>query len=239
MPTISMFRGIKISINWNDHMPPHFHAKYGDEEILVSIKELEVLEGEMQNKQLKMVLGWAAFHQTELMEDWELATKQQELFSIDPLRQENQMPNSVDFYLSKGFDLKMANYFASGRKKITSVKPNKDFTLLLVFDNTEKRIFDMKPYLKKNTVFEQFMNFDDFKRVYLDDNNCVSWDKNPEIDSKIEWNNKVDLCSDVCYVDSKPCQFQLIIEIEIFISQKNNLKVFVIQKTWRLLIKYE
>ena len=115
------------------------------------------------------------------------------------------MPNSVDFYLSKGFDLKMANYFASGRKKITSVKPNKDFTLLLVFDNTEKRIFDMKPYLKKNTVFEQFMNFDDFKRVYLDDNNCVSWDKNPEIDSKIEWNNKVDLCSDVCYVDSKPC----------------------------------
>ena len=53
------------------------------------------------------------------------------------------MPNSVDFYLSKGFDLKMANYFASGRKKITSVKANQDFTLLLVFDNTEKSIFDM------------------------------------------------------------------------------------------------
>lgn len=99
----------------------------------------------------------------------------------------------------------MANYFASGRKKITSVIANEDFTLLLVFDNTEKRIFDMKPYLKKNTVFEQFMNFDDFKRVYLDDNNCVSWDKNPQIDSEIEWNNKVDLSSDVCYVESRPC----------------------------------
>ena len=86
MPTISMFRGIKISINWNDHMPPHFHAKYGDEEILVSIKDLEVLEGEMQSKQLKMVLGWAAFHQTESMENWELAVKKQDLFSIDPLR---------------------------------------------------------------------------------------------------------------------------------------------------------
>ncbi|MCR4940586.1 MAG: DUF4160 domain-containing protein [Treponemataceae bacterium] len=56
-------------------MPPHFHAKYGDKEVLVSIKELEVLEGEMQSKQLKMVLGWAAFHQTELMENWELAVK--------------------------------------------------------------------------------------------------------------------------------------------------------------------
>lgn len=26
MPTISMFRGIKVYINYNDHMPPHFHA---------------------------------------------------------------------------------------------------------------------------------------------------------------------------------------------------------------------
>ena len=25
MPTICRFRGIKISINWRDHMPPHFH----------------------------------------------------------------------------------------------------------------------------------------------------------------------------------------------------------------------
>ena len=32
-----------------------------------------------------MVLGWAAFHQTELMEDWDLATAKQELFPIAPL----------------------------------------------------------------------------------------------------------------------------------------------------------
>ena len=115
------------------------------------------------------------------------------------------MPNTVDFYLSKGFDSKMANYFASGRKKITSVKANKDYTLMLIFDNSEKRLFDMKPYLKKGTVFEQFLNFDDFNRVYLDDSNCVCWDKNPKINSEKEWNNKVDLSSDVCYVDSTPC----------------------------------
>ncbi len=114
------------------------------------------------------------------------------------------MPKSVDFYLSKGFDSKMAHYFASGRKKITAVKPNEDFTLLLTFDNAEKRIFDMKPLLKKNTVFEQFLNYTDFKNVYLDDSNNVCWDKNPNIDSEIEWNNKVDISGDVCYVDSKP-----------------------------------
>lgn len=86
MPTISMFRGIKVFMNWNDHMPPHFHATYGGEEVLVSIRDIEVLEGEMQNKQLKMLLGWAAFHQDELMENWELAERKQELFSIDPLK---------------------------------------------------------------------------------------------------------------------------------------------------------
>lgn len=114
------------------------------------------------------------------------------------------MPHSVDYYLSKGFDSKMASYFASGRKKITSVKANKDFTLSLIFDNNEKRIFDMKPYLKKDTVFEPFLNFDSFKNVYLDDLNCVCWDKNPDINSNENWNNKVDISGDVCYVDSIP-----------------------------------
>ena len=31
MPTISMFRGIKVCIYWSDHMPPHLHAFYGRE----------------------------------------------------------------------------------------------------------------------------------------------------------------------------------------------------------------
>ena len=42
MPTISMFRGIKVCIYWKDHMPPHIHAFYGGDEIIVSIEELDV-----------------------------------------------------------------------------------------------------------------------------------------------------------------------------------------------------
>lgn len=86
MPTISMFRGIKVYINWREHRPPHFHAIFGGEEVIVSINDIEVLEGSMPGKQLKMLLGWAAFHQAELMENWELAERQQELFPIEPLR---------------------------------------------------------------------------------------------------------------------------------------------------------
>ena len=85
MPAISMFRGIKIFINWNDHRPPHFHATYGGEEVIVTINDLEVLEGSMPSKQLKMLLGWAAFHQEELQENWQLAEKKQDLFAIEPL----------------------------------------------------------------------------------------------------------------------------------------------------------
>lgn len=86
MPTISMFRGIKITMYYADHMPPHFHATYGGDEVYISIRELEVIEGDLPSKQLKMVLGWAAIRQDQLMENWELAVRKQELFAIEPLR---------------------------------------------------------------------------------------------------------------------------------------------------------
>ena len=62
------------------------HASYGGDSVIVSIRDIEVLEGDMPNKQLKMLLGWAALHQDELLENWALAEKNQELFPIDPLR---------------------------------------------------------------------------------------------------------------------------------------------------------
>jgi Domain of unknown function (DUF4160) len=40
MPIISKFFGIIVYLYWKDHAPPHFHAKYGDEEI----KDLELAE---------------------------------------------------------------------------------------------------------------------------------------------------------------------------------------------------
>ncbi len=114
------------------------------------------------------------------------------------------MPNTVEYYLSRGFDRKAAEYYAGGRKKITGVTANDDYTLTLTFDNGEKRILDMKPSLKKGTVFESFADIDNFKRVYLDDMGSVAWDIDPNVDSNDVWNNKVDICPDSCYMDSKP-----------------------------------
>jgi len=114
------------------------------------------------------------------------------------------MSGSVEYYLSKGLDRKMAEYFAAGRRKIVGVVPNDNFTLILEFDNGEKRLYDMSPVLKTGTIFESFLNIDNFRRVYIDDEHCVAWDIDPEIDSNVVWSNKIDLCPDACYVDSIP-----------------------------------
>jgi hypothetical protein len=34
---------IVITMYWNDHLPPHFHAKYGEHEITVNIPDGEEL----------------------------------------------------------------------------------------------------------------------------------------------------------------------------------------------------
>lgn len=114
------------------------------------------------------------------------------------------MKKTVDWYLQKGFDQAMAEYFASGRKKIIRVLPNDDFTLTLSFDNGETRLLDVSSMLLPGTVFEFLMDIANFRRVYLDETHAVSWDIDPNVDSNIVWNNKVDLCPDSCYVDSVP-----------------------------------
>mgnify|MGYP005947955951 CR=1 FL=1 len=86
MPTICTFRGIKIYINWREHQPPHFYEKYGSDEVAISINDIEVLDGSLPNKQLKMLLGWTALHQEELLENWKLAEQKQDLFPIEPLK---------------------------------------------------------------------------------------------------------------------------------------------------------
>ena len=55
-----------------------------------------------------------------------------------------------------------------------------------------------------DALFTIFRKYENFQRVYLDDCGDVSWDIDPNIDSNVVWNNKVDICPDGCYVDSVP-----------------------------------
>ncbi len=98
----------------------------------------------------------------------------------------------------------MAKYFATAERTIIEVIPNNDYTLTLKFDNDEIRKYDCNDLIEKGTVFEFLSDYDNFKRVYLDESNVVSWDKDPNIDSNLNWSNKVDLSSDTLYVKSIP-----------------------------------
>lgn len=71
MPVISQFYGILIRMFYNDHAPPHFHAVYGEYELIVSISPITIMEGQAPSRVHGMVLEWAALHQEELLDDWE------------------------------------------------------------------------------------------------------------------------------------------------------------------------
>lgn len=85
MPTLSRFFGIVISMHWNDHQPPHFHARYSEQEAVVRLDTLEVLAGRLPPRVLGLVLEWAAEHRAELWENWDRAQNLQVLRPIAPL----------------------------------------------------------------------------------------------------------------------------------------------------------
>ncbi len=55
MPEISRFLGIVIGMFYRDHVPPHFHAAYGEYEITVDI-ETGVVHGRFPKRALRLVL---------------------------------------------------------------------------------------------------------------------------------------------------------------------------------------
>jgi hypothetical protein len=85
MPRISQFFGITIAMYFNDHAPPHFHARYGAAEAAIVIDTLAVLWGDLPQRAHALVLEWAALHRSELQDDWERARQGMPLEPIAPL----------------------------------------------------------------------------------------------------------------------------------------------------------
>ncbi len=84
MPEISKFLGIIIFMNFNEHNPPHFHAKYGNYQIIVDINS-GIIEGKFPKRALSLVMEWYELHKGELMYNWETIKLTGEFKKIEPL----------------------------------------------------------------------------------------------------------------------------------------------------------
>lgn len=73
---------------------------------------------------------------------------------------------------------------------VVNVEPHDDHTLTLTFENGERRVFDMKPYLGSE-VFRPVQDLDVFCRVKV-------------VYGSLEWPGKRDLAYDMLYHHSRP-----------------------------------
>lgn len=74
-------------------------------------------------------------------------------------------------------------------REVKKVEVLSDYRLLLTFDNKEKRIKDMKPYLNKG-VFKKLKEKDFFNKVRI----CYG---------SISWGDQIDMCADSLYDTSE------------------------------------
>jgi hypothetical protein len=84
MPNLTRKRlqGIKLTMNFREHNPPHFHASYNGEEVAMLLNGT-ILAGSLPPAQLKLVSEWARLNQTALAARWELANSGHNFTTID------------------------------------------------------------------------------------------------------------------------------------------------------------
>lgn len=75
------------------------------------------------------------------------------------------------------------------RPKAIDAKVLKNYEIEVLFDNGEKRIFDVKPYFKFK-IFEELKDIKKFKSLKISG-------------LSIEWENGADICPDELYNNSK------------------------------------
>ena len=73
MPVLSSFYGITITMYFRqvEHNPPHIHAKYGNDSVVIGVRDLKILEGNLPPRALLMVKEWMVIHRDKLLEMWE------------------------------------------------------------------------------------------------------------------------------------------------------------------------
>jgi len=84
-----MFYGIIVRMYYRDHKQhhmPHIHVEFADFSAVLSISDSSVLTGSLLHSKLRLVEAWMEIHRDELMANWSLAVRGEEVFKVEPLR---------------------------------------------------------------------------------------------------------------------------------------------------------
>ena len=71
-----------MGIGDNDHVPPHFHARYGSGRAATIVRDMTILEGQLPPRVLGLVVEWGVQHRDEVLADWARSARQLPLVPI-------------------------------------------------------------------------------------------------------------------------------------------------------------
>jgi hypothetical protein len=82
MPCVKRLGRLLIYIYYQDHAPPHFHARFQGRGASITIMDLTVIGSNLAPGTLRRVLDWAGHHQRALLNRWDLASRGEPLQPI-------------------------------------------------------------------------------------------------------------------------------------------------------------
>jgi hypothetical protein len=77
MPEIRRFFGMIVAMYYNDHAPPHFHVRYGEQRAIIGIETLSVIGGRLSPKALGLSLNghWGTSRSCAITGTWRGRTR--------------------------------------------------------------------------------------------------------------------------------------------------------------------
>jgi hypothetical protein len=85
MPVVSVFFGIVVTMFYNDHDPPHFHAEYQGQRGKFDLNG-EIIVGSIRSKTaLRLIREWTLLHRLDIEANWENTKLGRSLERIRPL----------------------------------------------------------------------------------------------------------------------------------------------------------
>lgn len=85
MPIISVFFGIIIRMYYDEHNPPHIHVEYQENKALLDFQG-NILRGDLKSRTaLRLVRDWIDLRNDDILGNWELAQRGEEIKKIPPL----------------------------------------------------------------------------------------------------------------------------------------------------------